>query len=492
MENTKKIMRRSGRHFGRSNLFLLALILFNCLSLDAQTRQSLGYLSQDGKSYRFGQTQHNNLDGNWDPASVYYYDFLVPQAGSFPYLSLSARGGDGGKRWIKDVFGKTVRTGQGGQGALVQGIFKIGSGANELKPGSTLRVIVGQCGHSGSNCWGCTGDNGAGGGGGTGILYLPAGANGNNPSDWKILAVAGGGGGGQANTSGTSANGRPAEISEDGFGVGTDHNFYAHNRHGGYGYNRNVGPAGGTDIDNGNGHTSVYPNALIGKGGFQPVNGIKLPIGGMGGDTVNYGGYGFGGGGGGCNTSFGNTGINPGGGGGGYSGGFAGGFAKSYSDNWIGGGGGGSYLNTAFVLPATGQKVKNGTTDNPANGFVDYQFFATIPVVSCGPGLEAHKSTQVQVLHTGDWSLMWQTDGNLVLYQAGVAKWASNTQNRASDLYFQSDGNLVIYQTGVGPVWASSTANNQHNGEGGRKLLLTAEGHLRIIDSDNKVIWQGR
>ena len=366
---SNKIRFSQDRQHVCTGLFLLMAMLFQGIALSGQTRQTQGNLSQDGNSHRLDQVSHQNAPAkDWNQSSVIYYDFTVPQAGAMPYLSLTARGGDGGKFDIKDILGHTARTGQGGQGALVKGVFKIGAGANELKPGSTLRVIVGQSGRSGVNNWGSVGNSGAGGGGGTGILYLPAGASETNTSAWQILAVAGGGGGG-------------------------------------------------------------------------------------------------------------------------YSGGFAG-QPKACCDNRMGGGGGGSYLNPAFVLPVTGKKAKNSATDNPANGFVEYQCFATNPVVTQDLYFQADKGTEVQVLKTGDWVLLWQYDGNLVLYQNGVAKWASNTQNKGTALRFQGDGNLVIYQNGVA-VWASNTANDEKGGKGGRKLVLTSEGGLFIIDQDGKVIWQG-
>ena len=142
------------------------------------------------------------------------------------------------------------------------------------------------------------------------------------------------------------------------------------------------------------------------------------------------------------------------------------------------------------MLPGTGVKNKNSATNDPGNGYVEYQFFATNPVVTRDLGFEYHKGTESSILNMGNWTLKWQYDGNLVLYQAGVAKWASNTQNKGTDLYFQGDGNLVIYQSG-NPVWNSGTDAPHQGGKGGRKLVLTSEGSLFIIDQDSKVIWAG-
>jgi len=54
-----------------------------------------------------------------------------------------------------------------------------------------------------------------------------------------------------------------------------------------------------------------------------------------------------------------------------------------------------------------------------------------------------------------------QTDGNLVVYdQGGVARWASSTGASADRLYVQDDGNLVIRDTAGQPLWASNTGGH--------------------------------
>jgi hypothetical protein len=52
-----------------------------------------------------------------------------------------------------------------------------------------------------------------------------------------------------------------------------------------------------------------------------------------------------------------------------------------------------------------------------------------------------------------------QTDGNLVLYENGVPKWATGTNGKRSGPYYlsmQTDGNLVIYASSS-PIWVSNT-----------------------------------
>jgi hypothetical protein len=53
-----------------------------------------------------------------------------------------------------------------------------------------------------------------------------------------------------------------------------------------------------------------------------------------------------------------------------------------------------------------------------------------------------------------------QSDRNLVIYQSGVAKWASKTNGKGSGPYgflVQNDGNAVIYGS-TGAIWATNTA----------------------------------
>ena len=59
---------------------------------------------------------------------------------------------------------------------------------------------------------------------------------------------------------------------------------------------------------------------------------------------------------------------------------------------------------------------------------------------------------------TGADTLALQTDGNLVAYASGWPLWASNTSGRGSyKLVMQDDGNLVIYSSSGAPVWATMT-----------------------------------
>jgi hypothetical protein len=94
------------------------------------------------------------------------------------------------------------------------------------------------------------------------------------------------------------------------------------------------------------------------------------------------------------------------------------------------------------------------------------------------------------VSNNGIYQLIFQTDGNLVLYKRypGVAQralWASGTNGLASDSYIrQGDGNLVIYDPGSHAIWSSGTY-----GHPGSRLVRQDDGNLVIYQPNNVAIW---
>jgi hypothetical protein len=77
-----------------------------------------------------------------------------------------------------------------------------------------------------------------------------------------------------------------------------------------------------------------------------------------------------------------------------------------------------------------------------------------------------------------------QSDGNLVVYRSGTARWASWT-NGSSGAYvvLQSDGNLVVYDTGGVARWASWTA-----GSGANRLVMQGDGNL-VLYAGSRAVW---
>lgn len=437
-----------------------------------------------------------------------YRDFTVPSEALGKYLHLEARGGDGGR---VNFDNPDLQVGKGGQGASVLGIFKIGPGGKEIPPGATIRIISGGKGEGYTNSGKPFDDkHGAGGGGGTGILFLPPGLSPDNstPSQWQLLMVAGGGGGGYAKWGSRIVDGLPGNDTESGSGYRPIEDsyycfsYYAHQdayqSHTGYGGDACGGGGIGHQINQdifktvpmsgfcktfdqpiGN---SLRTNFAGGYGGFQRVNNKMQPIGHEGGRYTeagalgNKGGFGFGSGGGGYSSGM--------GGGGGYNGGYGG----SRSDNERAGGGG-SYVNTAYALTRTAIKTKHGTTATPQDGYVLYRFTDTDPV-SLHRGFGYTTSQAHYLLNSDGFTLSWQGDGNLVLYNSGKAVWSSHTAGKGTGLYFQGDGNLVIRDNSGKSIWSSGTPDNWFGGKGGDRLQLSFYGSLAVIDVDGKVVKQ--
>lgn len=88
---------------------------------------------------------------------------------------------------------------------------------------------------------------------------------------------------------------------------------------------------------------------------------------------------------------------------------------------------------------------------------------------------------------SGRFSLVHQTDGNVVLYDnpIGVALWSSGTDGRSTDaLVMQQDGNLVLYAPGGIPVWSSGT-----NGNLGPYLVVQDDGNVVIYRPGGVAVW---
>lgn len=88
----------------------------------------------------------------------------------------------------------------------------------------------------------------------------------------------------------------------------------------------------------------------------------------------------------------------------------------------------------------------------------------------------------------GQTRLVFQGDGNLVVYGLGRAIWSTGTQStdpskRPERLVLQGDGNLVL--RGNGKAWWSSGTN----GTSARRLLVKDDGRL-VLDGGGQVHWK--
>lgn len=77
-----------------------------------------------------------------------------------------------------------------------------------------------------------------------------------------------------------------------------------------------------------------------------------------------------------------------------------------------------------------------------------------------------------------------QSDGNLVLYRGGRARWSTGTNGQNVDrLVMQGDGNFVLYGPG-GALWSSGTDNNP-----GASLLVQDDGNVVIYAPGGNPLW---
>ncbi len=278
--------------------------------------------------------QTSDVKNMTDDGSVHFLSYsgthqdrVVPVATGMKYLKIIIRGGDGGSR-INTALVKAYKT-KGGGGASYQATFEIGSGANKISAGDTLRFIIGKHGDVRDSY----NANGAAGGGGTGVFLKRAGS-----SSWNVLMVAGAGGGAFSDCCSSNSEGRSARTKPDGSDGG------------GAGY-FNDGGTGGGDGEN--------SAVAFGGDGVNSILALSEPF------VFPGGTYGCGSGG---KESW------AGGGGGGYSGG--GGAESSAS-----GGGGGSYL-TDKLLSYYPEVYVNPKTNDPKNGTAGYKFYKVLPDLS--------------------------------------------------------------------------------------------------------------
>lgn len=376
-------------------IYLLAMLVFSLSTFKKSSAQIIA----DGQEYSVLNTGS-------------FQDLVLPNNPLISKISFSFAGADGGAAilnmgqtfpFIGFETAFTYKSG-GGNGAIVNGTFLVGTGPGKIPLGSTVRFIIGQKGVTGTNNISLVTDAGTGsdygsGGGGTAILYkIPGGTT------WTLLGVAGGGGGAYQGVVSPaipiSDDGGAGEESENGangggsldYGPGGISGQGGWSSFGYYGMTPVGGGGGGrftkgegflTYVDIGSGNiTGEYQ---FGEGGAGAPGGSEL--GGDGGTRESQpvllfefrnGGFGYGGGGAGAGT---------GGGGGGYAGGGGGGL-------FHGGGGGGSYLNG---IRETGNVSGGGSDTEPDDGVAYYQVTLNQPPVAICKNTTVYLSANGQI-----------------------------------------------------------------------------------------------
>jgi hypothetical protein len=96
-------------------------------------------------------------------------------------------------------------------------------------------------------------------------------------------------------------------------------------------------------------------------------------------------------------------------------------------------------------------------------------------------------SGQSLISTDGRYRLVYQGDGNLVLYDAvdRSAPWSSGTAGwTTGQVVMQTDGNFVIYDGSNRPRWMSGTAPNANT-----RLVLQGDGNLVVYTADGRAPW---
>lgn len=104
-------------------------------------------------------------------------------------------------------------------------------------------------------------------------------------------------------------------------------------------------------------------------------------------------------------------------------------------------------------------------------------------LLPAGDRLDGDRSVQST---DGQYRLLYQLDGNLVLYRnGGGALWASNTPGTTvGRAIMQTDGNLVVYDRDDVPRFHTMTHGNP-----GAQLFIDAAGKLYIITPGGARLW---
>jgi hypothetical protein len=100
---------------------------------------------------------------------------------------------------------------------------------------------------------------------------------------------------------------------------------------------------------------------------------------------------------------------------------------------------------------------------------------------------------QAIVSQNGNYELIMQGDGNLVLYNNDIkAIWSTNTHNsNAQELIMQNDGNLVLYKylNQIQPLWWTNTQAKWWNPFSGAYVVMQNDGNLVVYSSINIPLW---
>lgn len=125
-----------------------------------------------------------------------------------------------------------------------------------------------------------------------------------------------------------------------------------------------------------------------------------------------------------------------------------------------------------------------------AMSILTFAMLALINTASAGDTLFKDQWLRVNqqlTSNNGDFKLIMQGDGNLVVYRNSDNKalWSSRTHNNpGAEAVMQGDGNLVVYKNGVA-LWSTNTHNNP-----GSRVIMQHDGNLVVYNPANRALWE--
>lgn len=125
----------------------------------------------------------------------------------------------------------------------------------------------------------------------------------------------------------------------------------------------------------------------------------------------------------------------------------------------------------------------NQTTRLAYSLLKSYVIATTVPSMGGNQSLAANGYI---TSYSGNYYLMYRSDGNLALYDADgtYAGWSTGTNGASiGQAILQNDGNLVVFDA-THDVWASAT-----DGHNGAYLIVQDSGAIWIFDADGTPIW---
>ncbi len=151
----------------------------------------------------------------------------------------------------------------------------------------------------------------------------------------------------------------------------------------------------------------------------------------------------------------------------------------------------GQYATFSFTLSAPNSEgvfsdhfgvVADGTTWIDASKInINITSNETVPVLVSGTSFFQGES----LVASNGYRLIFQGDGNLVLYKDKKPLWHTKTYNKgAHRVVLQGDGNLVVYTASNKPLWASWSQGN-----GPSRLRLQSDGNLVVYKNGGKHTW---